>query len=278
MHTDTHRYLIIGATGKTGRRVFDDLTARGLDVRGVSRSTEIPFDWNDPTTWPAALEGRDRAYVTYSPDIAIPGAVETVSAFVDRAIESGVKRIVLLTGRGEEEAQRAEALIRRPDLEWTVVRASWFMQNVSEGPFAPMVADGIITLPAGDVREPFVDVDDIAEVASVSLTEDGHHGEIYEVTGPRMLTFAEATAELSAAIGQEVRYQQVPAKAFVAGLEEAGLPDGVAWLMDYLFTTVLDGRNEYVVDGVERALGRPARDFRDWASASAAAGAWGVTA
>ena len=278
MHADTHRYLIIGATGKTGRRVFDDLTARGLDVRGVSRSTEIRFDWNDPTTWPAALEGRDRAYVTYSPDIAVPGAVETVSAFVEQAVASGMKRIVLLTGRGEEEAQRAEKLVQRPDLEWTVVRASWFMQNFSEGPFAQMVAEGVITLPGGDVREPFVDVDDIAAVASVALTEEGHHGEIYEVTGPRMLNFAEAAAEFTEVIGTEVRYQNVPVKAFVAGLEEAGLPEGAAGLMDYLFTTVMDGRNEYVVDGVERALGRPARDFRDWAAAYAAEGAWGVTA
>ncbi len=274
--TDTHRYLVIGSTGKTGRRVMSALNERGLDARGVSRSTEIPFDWNDHSTWSAALQGIDRAYVTYSPDIAIPGAVETVEALVQLAIDKGVKRIVLLTGRGEEEAQRAEKLIQRPELEWTVVRASWFMQNFSEGAFTGMVMEGAVTLPARDIAEPFIDVDDIAEVATVSLVEEGHAGRIYEVTGPRAITFTQAVAELSEELAREVHYERIPTEAFVSGLEAAGLPDGVAWLLDYLFTTVLDGRNVEVHHGVEEALGRPPRDFRDYLRDAIAAGAWEV--
>jgi uncharacterized protein YbjT (DUF2867 family) len=277
MQTDSHRYLVIGGTGKTGRRVVNALAHGGLDVLSVSRSTDPAFDWNDESTWSPALQGRDRVYVTYSPDLAVPGAVETVEAFVQSAIGHGVRRLVLLSGRGEEEAQRAEQVIQRPELEWTVVRASWFAQNFSEGPFREMVLSGAVRLPAGDVREPFVDAGDIAEVAVAALTEEGHQGEIYEVTGPRLLTFEEAVAEVSRALGRKVRYNRIPAKAFTAGLEEAGLPDGVAWLMDYLFTTVLDGRNEYVTDGVERALGRPARDFRDYARTVAEAGEWEVS-
>ena len=274
MHIEPHRYLVIGGTGKTGGRVVRALRTRGLDVRSVSRSTNPAFDWTDPSTWTKALVAIDRAFVPYSPDLAIPGAVETVDAFVDAAVDHGVRRLVLLSGRGEEEAQRAERVIQRPELEWTVVRASWFAQNFSEGPFREMVLQGTVHLPAGDVREPFIDAGDIADVAVAALTEDGHQGEIYEVTGPRLLTFDEAVAEVSGALGREVRYQRVPNKAFVAGLEEAGLPDGVAWLLDYLFTTVLDGRNEYVADGVERALGRTARDFRHYARTAADAGAW----
>jgi uncharacterized protein YbjT (DUF2867 family) len=268
---------VIGATGKTGRRVMSALQDRGLDARGVSRSTEIPFDWDDAATWPAALDGIDRAYVTYSPDIAIPGAVETVEKLVALAVDQGVKRIVLLTGRGEEEAQRAETLIQRPDLEWTVVRASWFMQNFSEGAFTGMVLDGTIALPAGDVPEPFIDVDDIAEVATVALVDEGHAGRVYEVTGPRAITFDQAVAELAEETGRDVRFQRIPAEAFVAELETAGLPDGVAWLLDYLFTAVLDGRNVEVKSGVEEALGRPPRDFRDYLRDAADAGAWEMT-
>ena len=259
-------YLVIGGTGKTGRRVQAGLEADGLHVRAVSRSSNPRFEWNDPSTWEAVLTDVERVYITYAPDLAIPGAVEAVSGFVDLAVEAGVKRVVLLSGRGEEEAQRAEKVIQRPELEWTVVRASWFFQNFSEGPFRDMVLDGVVYLPADKVREPFVDVGDIAEVVVKALTEDGHHGEVYEVTGPRLMTFGEAIEEVSAALDRPVRYQPIPNEAFVSGLKEAGLPDGVVWLMDYLFTTVLDGRNEYLADGIPRALGRPSTDFSEFAS------------
>lgn len=276
MPTNSPTTLVIGSTGKTGARVVRALTARGLPVRGVSRSTSPSFDWNDASTWAAVLEGIDRVYITYSPDLAIPGAVDTVDAFVDAAVERGVRRVVLLSGRGEEEAQRAERVIQREGLEWTVVRASWFAQNFSEGPFREMVLAGAVHLPAGGVKEPFIDVDDIADVVVAALTGDGHHGQVYEVTGPRLMTFAEAVTEVSQTLGKPVKYEQIPANAFVAGLEEAGLPDGIAWLMDYLFTTVLDGRNAYLTDGVERALGRQPRDFKQYAKNTAEAGGWGA--
>jgi uncharacterized protein YbjT (DUF2867 family) len=274
MHPQPHRYLVIGGTGKTGGRVVRSLTARGLEVRSVSRSTEPAFDWTDPATWPAALDGIDRAYVTFAPDLAVPGAVETVEAFVDAANQHGVQRLVLLSGRGEDEAQRAERVIQRPELEWTVVRASWFAQNFSEGPFRDMVMAGAVHLPTGDVREPFVDADDIADVAVAALTGEGHAGEIYEVSGPDLLTFDEAVAEISGALGRPVRYQRIPHEAFVEGVKAAGLPDDLIWLLGYLFTTVLDGRNAFLADGVERALGRPPRDFRSYARTAAGAGAW----
>ena len=156
----------------------------------------------------------------------------------------------------------------------TVVRASWFNQNFSEGAFADMVKAGHITLPAGGVREPFVDADDIAEVALAALTEDGHAGQIHEVTGPRALTFAEIAAEFSKALALEITYTQVPHEAFVAGAKDSGAPQDVVWMLDYLFATVLDGRNDQTTDGVERALGRKPKDFADYAREAAARGAW----
>ncbi len=266
--------LIVGATGKTGRRVVERLKSRGVPTRAVSRSSEVRFDWGDRSTWIAALEGVSTAYITYAPDLAIPGAVESVEAFVDLAVESGIRRLVLLSGRGEEEAQRCEKVIQRPEVEWTVVRASWFAQNFSEGPFIEMVISGEITLPAGDVGEPFIDVDDIADVVTAALTEEGHSGLTYEVTGPRLLTFADAAQEMAEATGRPIRYRQVPADAFATGMAEAGLPAEIVWLMDYLFTRVLDGRNAYVSDGVQRALGRDPKDFSDYARQVVGDGVW----
>jgi uncharacterized protein YbjT (DUF2867 family) len=270
--------LVLGGTGKTGRRVAERLASRGVQTRIASRSADPSFDWNDQSTWDAALDGVTAAYITYAPDLAIPGATDTLRTFVDRAVEEGVQRLVLLSGRGEAEAQLCERIVQDAGVEWTVVRASWFNQNFSEGEFLGMILDGAITLPAADIPEPFVDADDIADVAVAALTEDGHNGEIYEVTGSRMLTFAEVAKEISAAAGRKIQYIQIPREAFAAGIAESGAPEDIAWLLDYLFSTVLDGRNAYVCDGVQRALGREPTDFAEYARRIAASGVWKVAA
>jgi uncharacterized protein YbjT (DUF2867 family) len=182
--------------------------------------------------------------------------------------------VVLLSGRGEDEAQRAEQAIAGTGFEWTVVRASWFAQNFSEGAFLDAVLSGEVALPVGDVGEPFVDADDIADVAVAALTEDGHHGQVYEVTGPRLLTFAEAIATIALTTGREIAFTPIPLDAFSGCLAEAGEPKEVIDILAYLFTEVLDGRNAHVTDGVFRALGRRPRDFADYAFAAAENGAW----
>jgi uncharacterized protein YbjT (DUF2867 family) len=272
------RVLVLGGTGKTGRRIVAGLEARGVPVRVGSRSATPPFDWNDEAGWDACLRDVDAAYISYAPDLAMPGATDSIQAFVDRAAQHGVRRLVLLSGRGEEEAQACERIVQESGLEWTVVRASWFFQNFSEGAFVEMVQAGRITLPAGDTPEPFVDVDDIAEVAVAALSEPGHAGEVYEVTGPRLMTFAEIAAELTEATGRPIEYVQVPHDAFVGGAREAGAPKDVVWMLDYLFSTVLDGRNAHLTDGVQRALGRAPNDFTSYARTTATTGAWRVAA
>ena len=183
-----------------------------------------------------------------------------------------------MSGRGEEEAQLCERIVQDAGVEWTVVRASWFNQNFSEGEFVGMVRDGVLTLPAADIPEPFVDVDDIADVAVAALTEDSHNGEIYEVTGPRMLTFTEVANEISRAAGRKVQYIQIPKEAFAGAMAESGAPEEIVWLLNYLFDTVLDGRNAYVGDGVQRALGRKSTDFAEYAHRTAALGIWKAAA
>ncbi len=269
--------LVIGGTGKTGRRVPERLKADGIETRIASRSGEPAFDWNEPDTWDAALEGVRAIYITYAPDLAIPGATDAIRALVEKAVAAGVRRLVLLSGRGEEEAQASERIVQQSGVEWTIVRASWFMQNFSEGEFLGMVLDGAITLPAADIPEPFIDINDIADVAVAALTEDGHAGEIYEVTGPRMLTFTDLAREITQAAGREVQFVQVPAEAFSEAIAESGASDDIAWLLNYLFESVLDGRNAYLSDGVQRALGREPADFADYARRIAARGTWNTT-
>jgi uncharacterized protein YbjT (DUF2867 family) len=266
--------LVLGATGKTGRRVATNLERKGATVRRGSRSAVPAFDWNNKLTWDLCLDGVEAVYINYAPDLAMPGATDAIRCLVDKAKLSGVKRLVLLSGRGEQEAQACERIVQASGIDWTIVRASWFNQNFSEGAFVEMVQAGQITLPDVDTPEPFVDVDDIAEVATVALTQPGHAGEIYEVTGPRMLTLADVAAEPSRATGRTISYVPVPHEAFVKGVAESGAPQDVVWMLDYLFATVLDGRNASVTDGVQRALGRPPKDFADFAREIAATDVW----
>jgi uncharacterized protein YbjT (DUF2867 family) len=265
--------LIVGGAGKTGARVDALLRASGIQTRPVSRSTAIPFDWTRPETWPAAFAGVSAAYVTFQPDLAVEGATEAIAGVSRLARENGLKRVVLLSGRGEPGAERAEAALQQSRVLWSIVRASWFDQNFSEGYLLDGVLAGEIALPAGAVPEPFIDVDDIAEVVVAALTDRRHVGKLYEVTGPRALTFAQAASEIADAAGRPVSYRQISSEDFAAGMRPH-VPEQVIELLLELFTVVLDGRNSGVMHGVEEALGRPARDFSDYARRTAATGIW----
>ena len=273
----TRPILVVGATGKTGARVAARLEAAGAPVRRLSRRAPIPFDWDRPATWPAAFEGAAAAYVTYHPDIAIPGALAKIEQVCAVARAADLERLVLLTGRGERHAQLAEDVARGSGVESVIVRAAWFAQNFSEGQLRDPVMAGVLPMPGGDVREPIVDIDDIADVAAAALTEERHAGELYEVTGPRLMSFAEMAEALSAAIGRPVRRQPLSFEDFRAAIAEtAGAT--IADVITAVARETLDGRNAWVADGVERALGRPPRDFAAFAAAAARAGAWAEAA
>jgi uncharacterized protein YbjT (DUF2867 family) len=273
--------LVLGGTGKTGRRVAQRLEARGMPTRVGSRSAEPPFDWQKPETWASALEGVSAAYVSYYPDVAIPGAPEAVRAFAELAARNGVRRLVLLSGRGEEEAQSAELALmevaEEAGIGWTIVRCAWFMQNFDENYMLELILAGEVALPAGNVPEPFVDAGDIADVAVAALTEDGHAGEIYELTGPRLLTMEEALGEISKATGRGIRFVPVSLEEFV-GAAYGDVPPEFLSFLAYLFGEVLDGRNASTTDGVRCALGREPKDFTDYARDAAATGVWSKAA
>lgn len=269
----TNPILVIGATGKTGRRVVERLTAKGIPVKAASRNGETRFDWDDKSTWAPALDGAGAAYVTYYPDLAFPGAAETVEELAKLAVANGVKRLVLLSGRGEEGAQLAEQKVKDTGADYTLVRCAFFNQNFSEA-FAETIQHGVLAMPGGDTAEPFLDAEDIADVVVAALTDDKHIGQLYELTGPRLMTIADAAAALSDAIGRPLQYIPVTAAEYAEGLIASGYPAEEATPIAGLISEVLDGRNSYLTDGVERALGRKPREFADWAKATAATGVW----
>lgn len=267
--------LVLGGTGKTGRRVADLLLRAGKRVRIGSRKAEPRFDWENRATWGPALQGVKASYVAYQPDLAAPGALEIVDAFFHQAVERGVEKLVLLSGRGEVEAEQAERALQATAADWTILRASWFFQNFSESFLVDAIAAGDVALPSGPAAEPFVDVDDIAEIAFAAFTQSGHSRKLYDISGPRALTFPEAIGEIAQATGRDIRFTAANPADFRAQLVAGGVPAVEADLVIYLFTTVLDGRNTPLADGVQRALGRPPRDFSDYVRRTAATGVWG---
>ena len=265
--------LVIGSTGKTGKRVADQLEARGIPVRHGSRSADVPFDWEDRQTWTPALAGVDKVYITYYPDLAVPGSIDAIRELSKMADEAGVRRLVLLSGRNEVEAERAEDVVKESGLQWTIVRCAFFAQNFNEGAWLDEVLAGTVALPVDHVQEPFVDVDDIADVVVAALTDDRHVGQLYELTGPRLLSFRDAVAEIAAAAGRDITFVSVPIDDYTAMLTEHGLPQDFIWLLSHLFTEVL-GSKAHLADGVQRALGREPKDFTDYARETAATGVW----
>jgi uncharacterized protein YbjT (DUF2867 family) len=265
--------LVIGSTGKTGKRVADQLESRGIPVRHGSRSSNTPFDWEDQQTWAPALAGVGKVYITYYPDLAVPGSVDAVSALTDLARQARVRHIVLLSGRNETEAERAEDVVRASGLPWTIVRCAFFSQNFDEGAWLDEVLAGAVSLPVDDAQEPFVDVDDVADVVVGALTDDRHVGQLYELTGPRLMRFRDAVAEIGKAAGRDIAFVSVPIDEYTAMLTEWGLPQDFIWLLNHLFTEVL-GSKAQLADGVQRALGREPRDFADYAREAAASGVW----
>ena len=269
----SHPILVVGANGKTGSRVVARLEEKGLPVRRGSRGAPIPFDWETPDTWAPALSGVRKAYVTYFPDLAFPGAVEKLDAFTKVAKSTGLEHLVLLSGRGEHFATMGEEIARHSGIPFTIVRSAWFAQNFSEGYLRDPILGGVLPMPGGDIKEPIIDIDDIADVVVAALTEDGHIGERYEVTGPRLMSFAEMADVLTSTLGRHIQHIPISFEDFHANVAASG-DVFVADVFTQIARETLDGRNAYVSDGVERALGRKPRDFTEFASAVAARGVW----
>jgi len=222
--------LVLAATGKTGRRLIPQLRADGNEVRAASRSGEVRFDWTEPGTWAAVLAGVRAVYLV-APDETGP-----IEAFVEQAVRAGVERFVVLSGRKLDQAGgrfghgmlAAEQAVAASGVGWTVLRSNNFNQNFDEYTWREPLLAGRLALPIGAMGEPFIDAQDVADVAALALTGVGHFGQVYELTGPDSLPFADAVRMISEAIGRPIEYVEVPSAEYEAGLLAEGDPADVA--------------------------------------------------
>lgn len=267
--------LVIGGTGKTGRKVAERLIQKNQNVRIGSRNGQPVFDWEDPSTWPAALAGMDKVYITFQPDLAVPGALAAIEGLTQVAQTSGIKKMVLLSGRGEREAELCEQVVIGSGIDYTIVRATWFNQNFSESFFLEPLLAGQVALPQAAANVPYVDTDDIADVVVEALLNDQHNGQIYELTGPRTWTFPEVVQEIATATGRDIHFKPISLVAYKAMLEQFQLPAAYVWLINYLFTEVLGNeQNAVVTHDIEKVLGRKPKDFSEYVREVAAMGTW----
>lgn len=270
-----NRILVIGGTGKTGRKVAERLSAQEQIVRIGSRNQSPAFDWEDSSTWDAALEGMDQVYITFQPDLAVPGALEAIEELTKKAKHAGIGKLVLLSGKGEKEAELCEQVIIHSGLDHTIVRASWFNQNFSESFFLDPIVAGHVALPKAEALVPYVDTDDIADVVTAALTQPGHNGKIYELTGPELLKFEEVVDRIAKATGRELQFTPITLSAYIKMLEEYQVPSDYIWLINYLFSEVLDKKsNAVVTNDIEKVLGRKPKDFTTYVNETAASGVW----
>ncbi len=270
------KILILGGTGKTGKRVAEILQKKKIPIRIGSRNADPSFDWEKPDNWKNVLKDIEKVYITFQPDLAVPGASAKIKLFGDAAKNSGVRKLVLLSGRGEKEAQVCENIVIDSGMDWTVIRASWFMQNFSENFFLDSILEGHLVLPKITSPEPFVDANDIAAVVVGSLLDDKHSGQIYELTGPELLSFRQATNQISEAIEKPITYQEVEMDDYVKMLREYQTPEDFIGLIKYLFSEVLDGRNGFLTNDVQKVLNRHPTSFADYVAKTKSTGVWGV--
>ncbi len=273
---NTRKVLVLGGKGKTGRKVAERLSQQGHTVRIGSRTASPPFDWENPKTWESAVNGMDSVYITYQPDLAVPGAKETIQAFTEVAVKNGIQDLVILSGRGEQEAQECENVVMNAGVNWAVVRADWFNQNFSENFFLDPILAGEVTLPRAEAKIPFIDTDDIADVVVAVLLNQQLQNQVHELTGPRMLTFKDVVEEVNKATGREIKFTPISLEEYVQIMKEHKVPEPMIWLVRYLFTQTLDGRNSSITDGVEKVLGRKPKDFSEYARETADLGIWNI--
>ena len=266
--------LVLGGNGKTGARIVKKLNELKIPVRVGSRSGEPAFDWNNRSTWEPALEGMKAMYIAYLPDLSVPGAPDDIDTLVKLAKRMNLQKLVLLSGRGEKEAQVCEDIVISSGIDYTILRCSWFFQNFNESFFQEPLKAGLLALPAGNVKEPFVDAEDIADIAVAAFTDARHKNKLYDITGPRLLSFRDVAREIGEATGRDIRFQDLTIDEYATMMAEYGVPADYIQLIVYLFTEVLDGRNESLTTGVEEALNRKPADIADFISRTLPSGVW----
>ncbi|WP_109301436.1 NmrA family NAD(P)-binding protein [Aquimarina sp. AU474] len=269
--------LVLGGTGKTGRKIVDLLGKTNHNVHIGSRSAKPSFDWHQPENWSHSLVGMDKVYITYQPDLAVPGALDAIERLTKEAQKAAVKKLVLLSGKGEKEAQLCEQVVIHSGIDYTIVRASWFNQNFSENFLLDSILDGFVALPQAEVQIPFVDTNDIAQVAVRALLGNEHNGKIYELTGPETITFKQAVTIIAEVTNRAITFVPISIQEYIEGMRRIDLPEDFIWLIEYLFTEVLGNpNNSEITNDIEKILNKKPISFKEYAQKAAIVGAWNI--
>ncbi|MEO2058932.1 MULTISPECIES: NmrA family NAD(P)-binding protein [Mesonia] len=269
--------LVLGGTGKTGSRIVKQLKKLNHNVRIGSRKNNPPFNWGQPEQWFKVLENIDKVYISYQPDLAVPGALDAIKNLVKIAKKFPIKKLVLLSGKGEREAELCEQVIIHSGIDYTIIRASWFNQNFSESFLIEPIMNREVALPQAHIKIPFVDANDIAEVAVKVLLDDIYNGQVYQLTGVTAITFEEAINIISNAIDTPIKFTPISIEAYEATMQNGGLSKDFIWLIKYLFTEVLGNpKNAETTQDIERILNRKPITFSEYANKTAKTGVWNL--
>ena len=282
--------VVTGALGNVGSAVVKALSERGADVRAADiapdalterfgQELEVArLDFGDAATFGPVLEGAQSLFLIRPPAISRVGP--TLNRFLDAAVEAGVEHVVFSSVAGAENDRivphhRVEQHLLQSGLEWTMLRPGFFSQNIGSAYRRDIVEDDRVFIPAGEGRVAFIDARDIGEVAALALTEDGHRGQAYHLTGPEAMTIDEVAAVLSDVLGRTIRYEPASALGYFRHLRGQGLVVVQAVVQTILHVGLRKGDAEPVTDTVERLLGRPARTVREYLTDYAAT--WSVS-
>jgi uncharacterized protein YbjT (DUF2867 family) len=275
------KILVTGATGKVGRELVGRLLADGVEVKAATRNPDlatdlfgrdaeiVELDYDVTATWDAAVEWADRLFLVPPP--FDPHADDRLVPFLDWAVQSGVRHLVLLSAMGVAARRqlaltRCEERIERTGVNATFLRPNIYMQNFARGFLARSIRSlGVFRLPVEGAHVSFVDSRDVAAAAAGILEDDTHFGRAYTLTGPEALDHYQVAAIIGEVIGREVRYEPITERAMRRRLDEDGWPADQAETFAHLMAAIREGRRSEVTDDVTTLLGRPPTPFRTFA-------------
>lgn len=267
-------YLILGATGNIGSALVKQLVTKGirprLGVRNVKKAQDlwgtqvdyVPFDFSKPETFQAAFQQIEKCFFIAAHKNPGP----SVEAMLKVAAAQKLKHIVFSSGSSTADIEgkplfEVEKHVRESAIPWTILRPGWFMQNFATWLGQTIREEGILYLPAADSKTAFIDVDDIAAVAAMVLINEGHHGQVYTLTGPEALDHFEVAKMLSQHLGQPVQYQPQSREDYIATMTKRGWTNEAAAYVADLYKVVKTGKENRVSQDVEHILNRQPNNF-----------------
>lgn len=271
----TRTVLVTGATGTVGHHVATELAERDCTLRVGIRdlgttpdsvpadAAVVEFDFARPETWGATLDGVDALFLLRPP--AVDSG--TVGEFAAAAARVGVDHVAYLSTLGAEKNPlvphyRIEKRVRATDAAHTLLRASFFMQNLVEVHREDIVEHDEMFVPAGDGATSFVDARDIGAVAATVLSESGHENRAYDITGPEALTYGEVAELLTDVLNRRITYPEPSLLAFSRRMYRRGEPLGYVALMCGIYTTARLGLADRVTSDTRAVLDREPRGMR----------------